>query len=251
MRTTENLCCAVLLAAFAGCGGVDGEISYDEAGARGSDIGTTPPPAPSCGPSTCFESPSIPLPGQLDSAVVAESYSISPALKATADLTSAGKFVSQTREALVTFTNDPGDGAALDTSATQSTGETIGLLAETYSTDAAAMTVLGIRTIVDFAGTGLSFNAGGAVMRNGQQLGEFGPTGAQGPKGDKGNTGPKGADGSDGAGSTFSLCMKGSTCIAKCRKELVVQANGPCEVTSDNGACFWGGTDGMCCVCSL
>jgi hypothetical protein len=86
------------------------------------------------------------------------------------------------------------------------------------------------------------------------QQGPQGPKGSTGPQGDPGPTGPVGPPGAPGVGaaSVFCVALKASTCLNVCSNGsfLVAEAKGQCEVGASNQKCAWGGTDGVCCVCT-
>jgi hypothetical protein len=72
----------------------------------------------------------------------------------------------------------------------------------------------------------------------------------RGPEGPRGPAGPPGPPGPPGI-NTFAVCLRGVSCIGVCTggARIVGQAQGPCSVTSQTGACSYAGSDGVCCVC--
>ncbi len=229
---------------------MDDEVSTTSSEVLGSTNppGTTPPPGPVCSGPTTFDSyPLVQRP-----TVSARSTVWAPAITAGASATNAGEFRS-TGVALEAISS----GAAVAAlRATANAPDGVAIKAATNAPDATALRIEnnGTGPLLEAYRQGEStprfaIGADARFYVNGQEVPEFGPPGDPGPAGRDGAAGRQGPPGPDGRGLTFALCSEDS-CLNTCLGGwIAIQANAPCKVGADIGACEWNGSGGVCCVC--
>lgn len=210
--------------------------------------GPTPTPGPVCRGPTVVEN----HPSALNTPLRVKSTT-GPGLVAFASRTSAGSFRSG-QLTLDAHTTAPG-AAALRATANAANG--VGVKAWTTSPNGLSLLVrshsgaalLRAQRIGDNTPRFEIDNAA-QVYTKGILVTEFGPDGDPGANGSNGSKGLRGSPGQPGRGVTFALCSDASSCSGRCLGGwIAIEADGPCEVGADFGACDRAGHDGVCCVC--